>query len=211
MEMIEVSANRRGCHPIYIHLGEPGVTLLVGDNGSGKTTLLSDVEKRSRSHRTAVLPQEFRVPSLSTVSTLLALFHRRSAMSEEEILDVVSLRDDRQKRVKELSGGMKRRLGVALCLAQGADTLLLDEPCAGLDPTQREHLAAAVAVVGNKTSVLLSTHHVAEFAPVAQRIVVLSAGKAVFDGGPGEFASFAPTGDVQAAYREVVHGGGATA
>ncbi len=98
------------------------------------------------------------------------------------VLDLVGLTDVATKKVAKLSGGQKRRVGLAQSLLGDPRILVLDEPTTGLDPAQRADLRRTLSVVGGQCAVLLSTHQTEDVAALCERVVVLSDGKVHFDG-----------------------------
>lgn len=211
-----------------VELGElaPGLTLLLGDNGAGKTTLLQTIADQA-GERAVQLPQRFSLPGSATVQGLLTLFlgsaaklgskdqeAARDSASETStpedatsqadpvraLAAAVGLEDSLRERVRNLSGGMHRRLGVALTLAQRASVYLLDEPCAGLDQTQRGALAQHVRGLASGRPIVCSTHHPGDFLPGAQRVLFLSHGTLTFDGSAEDFLAPAGDGQVERAY-----------
>ena len=100
------------------------------------------------------------------------------------MLVTVGLEDVMHKRIKALSGGMRRRVVVAQALLGGPELLVLDEPAAGLDPEQRLRFRETVSAVAEHHTVLLSTHQTDDVAALCQRVVVIDHGRIVHDGTP---------------------------
>jgi ABC-2 type transport system ATP-binding protein len=117
----------------------------------------------------------------------------RSERSEEvrRVLGVVELTDMAHKKIKALSGGMRRRLALAQALIGRPELLLLDEPTAGLDPEQRLRFRETISQLANDPIVLLSTHQTEDVMALCDRVVVLSAGAVRFDGAPKALAETA--------------------
>jgi ABC-2 type transport system ATP-binding protein len=188
----------------------PGITALLGPNGAGKTTLLrtlatimpprngairiDDVEIRSEgSARRArdnigYLPQDFGFDPHMTVTDFVtyAAWMRgvpagRWRRSVEEALEMVDLTDKRREKMRRLSGGMRRRAGVAWAVVGRPRLVLLDEPTVGLDPRQRLQFRKIIADLGD-TVVVLSTHLIDDVAAVGDRVIVMHGGAARFDG-----------------------------
>lgn len=189
-----------------------GMFGLLGPNGAGKSTLMRtlatlqlpdsgsirfgdlDVLKAPDELRRVLgyLPQEFGLyPSLSAEVTLdhFAAMKgvldggRRKALVAE-LLQQTNLYDARKKSVGALSGGMKQRLGIAIALAGSPRLLIVDEPTAGLDPTERHRFLNLLAEIGQEIVVLLSTHIVEDVRELCQAIAIVNKGRVVLSGDP---------------------------
>jgi ABC-2 type transport system ATP-binding protein len=193
-----------------------GVTGLLGPNGAGKTTLmrilatllapdrgsvriegLDPTDARQRlelRRRLGYLPQDLGLYPRFTVFELVDYIaimkelkdrrerHRRVAAA----LEAVGLEDVSGRRIKTLSGGMARRVGIAQALVADPDLLILDEPTAGLDPQQRARFRELLASLGSRRQVILSTHLVEDVAAICTSVVILWEGRSVFHGSPQE-------------------------
>ena len=196
----------------------PGITALVGVNGAGKSTLmaiLAGALKPSRGEviagavdlygwgradalrRIALMPQSLTLPgnlttseALSVIASARGVTRRRIPQAVAEALEAVQLSARADDRVRSLSGGMKRRLCLAQALVSDPIVLLLDEPTTGLDPEQRRAMIDLVA--GLRANVLMSSHIMEDVAEVAQRVVVLDAGRVAFAGSMGQMLERAP-------------------
>ena len=136
-----------------------------------------------------------------------------------ELLAAVGLADAADRRATEYSGGMQRRLGVAQALIHSPRLVVVDEPTAGLDPEERIRFRALISEVAEHTAVLLSTHIVEDVEATCPRLVVIGAGRLLFDGTPTELLRGAagrlwrlpagaplPAGAVEVTYRADRHG-----
>ncbi|MFC7924786.1 ABC transporter ATP-binding protein [Streptomyces cinereoruber] len=198
-----------------------GVTGLLGPNGAGKTTLLrvlatarlpesGDVslfgmdprhagQRREVRRRLGFLPQSSGYHSAFTafefvdyVAVLKEMSNRRQRHDEaRRVLEAVGLADQRNKKMKALSGGMRQRVGLAAALVGDPDLLILDEPTVGLDPEQRLRFRELVADLGVGRTVLLSTHQTEDVAALCQRVLVMGHGRISFDGPPEGLAQIA--------------------
>ena len=136
------------------------------------------------------LPQELGYPSDMTtfgfveyVAVLKEWNERRARQREvRRVLELVDMAGLAGKRVARLSGGQRRRVGLAQALLGNPRLLVLDEPTTGLDPTQRASLRRTLSVVAHESTVLLSTHQTDDVAALCERVVVLAAGEVRFDG-----------------------------
>ena len=199
----------------------PGVTGLLGPNGAGKTTLLrivstalgqdsgtvrvfgqdpGDPAGRLEIRRSlGYLPQDPSTYSTFTafafvdyVAVLKEMTDRRARHEEvRRVLDVVGLGDRAHQRIRALSGGMRRRLGLAQALLGRPRLLVLDEPTVGLDPEQRLRFREILGGLAPETTVLLSTHLTEDVTALCPRVVVLDRGRVRFDGPTAELAALA--------------------
>ena len=191
--------------PIDLDIRRGEIFALLGPNGAGKTTMISiicgivkpsggevliDGKNWQRNYREArkkigLVPQELTMdvfePLLSTVSFSRELFGRRPDPKRiEEILRELSLWDKRKTILKELSGGMKRRVMIAKALAHDPDILFLDEPTAGVDVELRRDMWNMVRRLReNGTTIILTTHYIEEAEEMADRVGVINKGELI--------------------------------
>ncbi|HET9020904.1 MAG TPA: ATP-binding cassette domain-containing protein [Ornithinibacter sp.] len=211
---------RYGRHVVLDHLSldvGPGVLALLGPNGAGKTTLVDtvttlrrpdagtarvlghDVVRHARTVRSmlGVTGQQASVDGVLTgrenlvlTGRLLGLGRSGSADRAEELLERFDLREAADRRVRTWSGGLRRRLDLAVSLVTTPRVLVLDEPTTGLDARSRAAVwdeVRGVAAAG--TAVLLTTQYLEEADVLADRVVVLDAGRLVADGSPSALRS----------------------
>jgi ABC-2 type transport system ATP-binding protein len=93
-----------------------------------------------------------------------------------------------RKKIKALSGGMRRRVALAQALLGDPQLLVLDEPTAGLDPQQRLRFREVVTRIAERQTVLLSTHQTEDVAALCERVMVIDEGRVHFDGAPRALA-----------------------
>ncbi len=171
---------------------------LVGPNGAGKTTLLEilagmrrqtggTVELGAPREKIAYCPDvaEFE-PWLTAIEVLeaaLGLLGRRRARSElGELLAQVGLGDVADRRVGGFSRGMTTRLNLAAGLAGSPVMLLLDEPVSALDPAGRVEVLQLIAALAPTTTVLLSSHDLAEVEAICEHVAILKQGQLLYQG-----------------------------
>jgi ABC-2 type transport system ATP-binding protein len=178
---------------------------LLGPNGAGKTTMISIIcgiinatagevlidgknwqkHYREARKRIGLVPQELTLdvfePLISTVSFSRELFGRAPNPARiEEILRELSLWDKRKTILKELSGGMKRRVMIAKALAHDPDILFLDEPTAGVDVELRRDMWNMVRRLREMgTTIILTTHYIEEAEEMADRVGVINKGELI--------------------------------
>ena len=184
-----------------LHPGE--VVGIIGPNGAGKTTLLSilagAVEPtegevvRGTNRRFGWVPQEPALYSKLSVAENLRLFARLERVTDPDqavqaMLAQTGLEDRAGEEIGRLSGGNQQRVNIAIGLLCEPPALLLDEPSASLDPRQRERLWEFIGALAERgTTVVFSTHNVAEAERYATRVLVLGDGELLFTGTPTEF------------------------
>ncbi|MEU4156219.1 ABC transporter ATP-binding protein [Actinoplanes sp. NPDC026670] len=198
-----------------------GVTGLLGPNGAGKSTLLrclatalapdagtirvGGLDPSVAAQRTEVrrrigyLPQNpglypnfTAYDLLDYVAVLKEITDTRQRRAEvRRVLDEVELTDRAKTKVRRLSGGMRQRLGLAQALLGDPELVILDEPTVGLDPEQRMLFRALISRLGERRTVLLSTHQTEDVGALCERVVVMSGGRVVFEGSPRELAGVA--------------------
>lgn len=191
-----------------------GVTCLIGANGAGKSTffrLAAGVERptsgsislHSADGRAGLgyLPQDPQFPGAATceefllyVAWLQRIPRSERAKAVASALEQVGLENRRSARIRALSGGMRRRLGVAHALVHQPALLLLDEPTVGLDPAQRVAVRETIDAISSERIVVVSTHLVEDIRGLADRAIVLREGSVVYDGDVPTLAQQAKAG-----------------
>jgi len=192
---------------------ENGMFGLLGPNGAGKSTLMRilvtlmkpttgkvlvngmDLQKNRRQVRELLgyLPQDFRFfAKYSTwefldYSARLAGLKNRSVRNREveQMLEQVGLFEARDRKAGKLSGGMKRRLGIAQALIGNPRIVIVDEPTTGLDPDERIRFRNLLSKMTEKEMIIiLSTHIVGDISSTCRSMALLDRGKLVFEGPP---------------------------
>ncbi len=186
---------------------DSGVFGLLGHNGAGKTTLMKllatisrptsgsvsvcgfDTQKQGDDVRKLIgyLPQELNMyPSLSAADFVSYMAELRGVRDKRNVLDVLEQVDMAQfakRRIGQLSGGMKRRVGIASALVGDPRVLIVDEPTAGLDPEERVRFRGVLSrFAKDGKCVLLSTHIVEDVYQLCERLAVLRKGTLFFCG-----------------------------
>lgn len=188
---------------VSLDIEEGEILALLGPNGAGKTTLIStvcgittpssgkvtvggyDIQTEFRAARRLIglVPQEIALEPFETVQNTVrfsrGLFgHGRDDARIEEILRKLSLWDKRKNAIKELSGGMKRRVLIAKALAHEPRVLFLDEPTAGVDVELRKDMWDIVAELKKSgVTIILTTHYIEEAEAIADRVGVINSGE----------------------------------
>ncbi|MGY1456473.1 ATP-binding cassette domain-containing protein [Streptomyces sp. SS8] len=220
---------------IDLHIPAGAVLALLGPNGAGKTTTVKilstligadggralvaghDIARSPQSVRAAigVTGQFSAVDGLITgeenmllMAGLHHLSRREGRRVTAELLERFGLTDAAKKPASTYSGGMKRRLDIAMTLVGGPSVIFLDEPTTGLDPRARHNMWEAVRdLVTSGTTVLLTTQYLEEADELADRVAVLAGGRIAAEGTPDELKRLVSGGHVRlrftdpAAYR----------
>ena len=187
---------------------EQGMFGLLGRNGAGKTTLMKTLatllQKQSgnisvcgipienaKAIRKIVgyLPQDFSMyPTMSVIEAMdyLGILSGIGTKERKEriefLLKKVNLSEHKNKKVKALSGGMKRRLGIAQALLNDPKVLIVDEPTAGLDPEERIRFRNLLCDVAEERIVILSTHIVGDIEATCENLAILNEGSILYCG-----------------------------
>ena len=184
----------------------PCVWGLLGANGAGKTTLMRmiagimkptsgdilydniSIHILQGEYRNifGYLPQEFGfypeftvADYLEYVATLKGISKRDAKEKIDELLEQLTLADVRKKKIVKLSGGMKRRVGIAQALLNEPEVLILDEPTSGLDPGERVRFRNLLSKFAQNRIVLISTHIVSDVEYIASKNAVIKNGKII--------------------------------
>jgi ABC-2 type transport system ATP-binding protein len=196
----------------------PGVFGLLGPNGAGKTSLLRMMATamppsagslrllgrdpgsyspcREIRRRLGYLPQNPGYYPGFTVTEYVEYFAllkevppARIRVAVATAIDRVELGDRRKSRLRTLSGGMLRRVGIAQAIVNEPELLLLDEPTAGLDPEQRVTFRMLLRELGQRATVMVSTHLVEDVAAACAQVALMDRGAMVFQGTPDALAA----------------------
>jgi ABC-type multidrug transport system ATPase subunit len=191
-----------------------GMFGLLGPNGAGKSTLMRtiatlqqpdtgeirlgdlDVLRQPAEVRKLLgyLPQEFGLyPNMSAEMTLDHFATLKGVTVADERRELVAallrqtnLWDVRRKSVGGFSGGMKQRLGIAIALIGKPRLIIVDEPTAGLDPTERRRFLNLLGEIGRDVIVILSTHIVDDVSELCSRMAIIDRGRVVLTGEPSQ-------------------------
>ncbi|HEX8006274.1 MAG TPA: ABC transporter ATP-binding protein [Trebonia sp.] len=197
---------------------DAGVFGLLGPNGAGKTSLLRMLatvlppssgqlrllgrnpknvgERREIRRRLGYLPQNLGYYPAFTVVEFIEYFALLKEMPVKQVpkavaaaVEKVDLGPKAKARLRTLSGGMLRRVGIAQAIVNDPELLLLDEPTAGLDPEQRVQFRALMRDLGQRGTVIVSTHLVEDVGAACSEVALMSDGKIVFRGTPAELTA----------------------
>jgi ABC-2 type transport system ATP-binding protein len=187
---------------------------LLGPNGAGKSTLMRTVatlqeadsgevsfdglnvlrEKDSVRRILGYLPQEFGVyPKMTALDMLDHLAVMKGILNRGErkemvegLLQQTNLWDVRKKKLGTFSGGMKQRFGIGQALLGNPKLIIVDEPTAGLDPTERNRFLNLLSSIGRNVIVILSTHIVDDVRELCPQMAIISQGEVLLEGSPSQ-------------------------
>jgi ABC-2 type transport system ATP-binding protein len=197
------AAGNRALDDVSLAVESGEVLALLGPNGAGKTTLISiicglttitegavsvggfDVVKDYRQARSLIglVPQELMLEPFETVLSTISLSRglygcKPNQPHIEGILSQLSLLDKKNAMIKELSGGMKRRVLIAKALSHDPKVLFLDEPTAGVDVELRRDMWRVIKELKRQgVTIVLTTHYIEEAEEIADRVAVINGGK----------------------------------
>jgi len=184
---------------------------LLGPNGAGKTTTINiisqilkrdsgtveidgmDIDKKSMDVRRilGLVTQDLAIYPMLTARENLAFFGGIYDLSGadlrnriEEALELVGLKDAANRRAETYSGGMKRRLNIAVGLMNRPRLLVLDEPAVGVDPQSRNHILESIKFIRDQygISILYTSHYMEEVQALCERVAIIDAGRIIADG-----------------------------
>ncbi len=190
---------------IKLNIREGEIFSLLGPNGAGKSTLINSIcgivnfnsgtikingydnikEYRKARQMTGIVPQELYLESFETVwknvNYSRGLFGKpQNHKYVESLLKLLSLWDKKDSKIKELSGGMKRRVLIAKALSHQPKLLFLDEPTASIDVELRKETWDIVRKLNkNGTTIVLTTHYIEEAEELSTRVAIINDGKII--------------------------------
>ena len=207
----------RAVDGVDLQLGT-GVFGLLGPNGAGKTSMLRmlatvlpptsgeirllerdprrPAARREIRRRLGYLPQNLGYYPSFTVVEFIEYFALLKEIPSPQVPKAVAVAMERvdlgakaRAKLRTLSGGMLRRVGIAQAIVNDPDLLLLDEPTAGLDPEQRVQFRALLRSLGENATVIVSTHLVEDVGAACSEVALMDAGEIAFHGTPDELTA----------------------
>ncbi|WP_194775904.1 ABC transporter ATP-binding protein [Pararhodonellum marinum] len=191
-----------------------GMFGLLGPNGAGKSTLMRTIatlqdadsgsimlddldvlaNKQAIRERLGYLPQDFGLYPRISAEVMLNHIAQMKGVNDksdrkylvESLLTKVNLYKDRKKALGTFSGGMRQRFGIAQALAGNPSLIIVDEPTAGLDPSERNRFYNLLSELGENTIVILSTHIVEDVSTLCSRMAIICEGELLMEGKPRE-------------------------
>lgn len=189
-----------------------GMFGLLGPNGAGKSTLMRTIstlqdadsgsilfdginvmeEKQTIRERLGYLPQDFGLYPRINAEVMLDHIAQMKGVSQKSdrknlvssLLQKVNLYQHRKKGLGTFSGGMRQRFGIAQALVGNPSLIIVDEPTAGLDPSERNRFYNLLSEIGENTIVILSTHIVEDVSTLCSQMAIICAGEVMMEGKP---------------------------
>ncbi|WP_155010716.1 ATP-binding cassette domain-containing protein [Priestia megaterium] len=189
-----------------ISLKIKGVFGLIGPNGAGKTTLLRIISTATRMNsgniqfneinweqleevrkRIGYLPQHFDSYKNLTVEETLTYFAYLKGVKDityevKQVLKYVNLENERDKKMKHLSGGMLRRVGIGQTLLNNPEIIIIDEPTAGIDIEERIRFNKIIKKLGEEKIVIISSHLIDDLDNICDEFAIMNEGKIIYHG-----------------------------
>lgn len=183
---------------------------LLGPNGAGKSTLMKSISGVLKIDEGSILFQNQNI-SQNEIETkkkigflpennplylemyvkeyleFVANIHQITHDKIDELIELVGITPEKNKKIHQLSKGYKQRVGLAQAIINSPDLLILDEPTNGLDPNQIIEIRNVIKEVGKEKTVILSTHIMQEVEALCTRVVLIHQGKIIQDCPIGEF------------------------
>lgn len=197
------------CRDVSFTIDPGEVVAFLGPNGAGKSTTLKllsgylapsegtakiagydmSSQRIAGSRKLGYLPEDGPLYSDMTPWSLLNFFADARGMPKRHkedridfVVDLVELQSVLHKPIGKLSKGFRQRVGMAQALLHEPEVLIMDEPTAGLDPNQIRQVRETLRKLGEEKTILLSTHIMQEVGAMAERIIIISEGRLVYDG-----------------------------
>lgn len=189
----------------------PGIYGLLGPNGSGKSTLMNiitdnlkadggevlydgqSIHKRKEAYRAKIgyMPQQQAIYDNFTgeefmwyMAALKGLDKKQAESRIASLIAMVNLGEEKGKKIGSYSGGMKQRILIAQALLNDPDILIMDEPTAGLDPSERIRIRNFLSEISENKIIIIATHIVSDIEFIAKEIILLKAGEIIDHGSP---------------------------
>ncbi|HEQ5509190.1 TPA: ABC transporter ATP-binding protein [Streptococcus pyogenes] len=195
---------------VSFSINNPGIYGLLGENGAGKTTLMNIIATVLRPERGSIyykgteiysknyndykkkvgyMPQDINLYGDLTVSENLKLFlilcnYPKNKIDSRiiELLNLINLYKQKDRKFKELSGGMKRRLGLGICLCKDPEIIIVDEPTTGVDPVERISIRNILKDLAINKIIIFSSHIIEDIEFCCDTVSILSEGKLIYSG-----------------------------
>ncbi|WNF37455.1 ABC transporter ATP-binding protein [Bacillaceae bacterium IKA-2] len=217
--------NKTILNNINLSVSQGGVFGLLGPSGAGKTTLVKLIAGINSANNGTITVLDVTMPNLDLLTKIgymaqsdalygeltalenlqffAAIYGLKGPVRKErirEVMNLVNLTDDLKKPVNQYSGGMKRRLSLAISLLHEPEILILDEPTVGIDPVLRQSIWQELRRLNDNGTTILMTTHVMDEAEKCDRLAMLRDGRLIATGSVAEIKNQAGTGTLEEAF-----------
>ncbi|MDM5188753.1 ABC transporter ATP-binding protein [Bacillus sp. DX4.1] len=209
-------------HHISLNVAEAEIFGLVGPSGSGKTTLIKMIAGISEATTGSVTALQTKMPNLigmkrigymaqadalyeelsayenaDFMATMYGLKGKHKKKRIEEVFALVQLSQHMKKQVQHFSGGMKKRLSLAMALLHEPKLLILDEPTVGIDPVLRKSIWEKFYELKKQGTTIIVTTHIMDEAEFCERLGLIREGKLIATGTPNELKKRTSSGRIE--------------
>lgn len=211
---------------INIDINKNEIIGLLGPNGAGKSTLMKSIvgvlkidegqilfndkditkEEIDSKKKMGFLPENnplYLEMYVKEYLTYVASLHHLPSSRVEEVIDLVGITPEKNKKISQLSKGYKQRVGLAQAIIHEPDLLILDEPTNGLDPNQIVEIRNIIKEIGKSKTVILSTHIMQEVEALCSRVILINKGEIIQDSPIHEFKG--KFNSIEEAFTEYTH------
>ena len=214
---------------LNIYIPKSSSVGLIGPSGSGKTTIIKlilgllspqegsiKINNQNYSHNDlGYMPQQYALYEELTVKENLEIFSNLNNVSKkseiqkrsQDLLNLIELSDKAKELVKNLSGGMKQRLSMAIAMINNPEILLLDEPTVGIDPVLRESFWSHFKKLNENKITIIITSHVMDDAMKCDKVIFFIEGKIVAYDTPVNLIKYTKTNNLGDAFVQIVNKG----
>ncbi len=202
--------NQTALNQINIEIGKSEIIGLLGPNGAGKSTLMKSIvgalkidegkilfndkditeNEIEAKKKMGFLPENnplYHEMYVKEYMNFVAEIHKIPKNRIDEVIDLTGITPEKHKKISELSKGYKQRVGLAQAILHSPDLLILDEPTNGLDPNQIIEIRNVIKEIGEKKTVILSTHIMQEVEALCSRVILIHQGNIIQDSPIDEF------------------------
>ena len=198
---------QKALNNVSFEIGSGEIVGLLGPNGAGKSTLMKIItcfipptSGKLSVNNHDVISQSIEVKKIigylpennplyldmyvKEYLEFIAGIHKLGNKTNERVnlmIDITGLEDERKKKIGALSKGYRQRVGLAQALIHDPEVLILDEPTSGLDPNQIVEIRNLILKIGQKKTIMLSTHIMQEVEAICDRVIIIDKGKIVAD------------------------------
>lgn len=210
-DITKLFGKQKALDKVSFFIGKGELVGFLGPNGAGKSTIMKIItgflpadsgevlvngqkvlgDSLEIRHNIGYLPENNPLYTDLYVKEFLEIsagfYHLKNKLQRvAKMVELTGLGDEQHKKIRSLSKGYRQRVGLAQALIHNPSVLILDEPTTGLDPNQLEEIRGLIREISKEKTVMLSSHIMQEVEAVCNRVIIISKGKIVADGGMQE-------------------------